>query len=426
VDSTLRLWLRREDPIDARALRVLRLARLARLARVVRAFLSADFGWTEKESFQTFIMCVIGANAIVMGLETDMPQFWGWFYVEQILLMIFMFELAVRLKRWGFQFFRTSNPDVIWNWLDFTIVAGGMTDAYLLPMVELVQTLLGNNSSKKLDIGEAMMMLRLARLLRILRLARLIKSIPPLYVLIQGIAKAMQGMVWVVVLTALLIYICALLGVKLIGHGLAFGGNPPPAMAKVFPDVLDSMYVLFNLMNGATSDIEPLLAMPIMRLFIMVYTVISTWAILSILTAVVSGNMIKAQEENKKEVEEVKIRVQHTRSVKVLTYLFEKADKTHDSCLKQSEFEGIVGDSLKSAMLIDACGIQKEDLKELFECLATNPGGGGEPFVSQSDFIEGLQREAQSVSERSVMRLEKHLSEMAKKLRNIQAEMALS
>merc|ERR1719359_2044538 len=102
-----------------------------------------------------------------------------------------------------------------------------MIDAYLLPMVGLVETLMGRSASRRPNIGQVMMMLRLARLLRILRLARLIKSIPPFYVLIQGIAKAMQGMVWVVVLTALLLYICALLGVKLIGHGLAFGGQAP-------------------------------------------------------------------------------------------------------------------------------------------------------------------------------------------------------
>jgi len=416
-----------KSPVDPRALRILRLARLARLARVVKAFLAADFGWTEHENFQSFIMGVIGCNAIIMGLETDIPDFWGWFYVEQILLMIFMFELSARLKMWGFGFF-TNGANLIWNWLDFIIVGGGMVDAYLIPMYALVQVLMGGSSSDKPDIGQVMMMLRLARLLRILRLARLIKSIPPLYVLIQGIAKAMQGMVWVVVLTALLLYICALLGVKLVGHGLVFGGKEhvPGDMAEVFPDVLNSMFVLFNLMNGSTGSVEPLLKLPIMKFFIMIYTIISTWAILSILTAVVSGNMIKAQEENKVEEEENSKNVQHTRSVKVLTYLFENADKEHDSCLRESEFEGIVGDNLKSAMLIDACGINKEDLKELFECLATNPGGSAEPFVSQVDFIDGLQMEGRAVSERSVMRLEKHLTDMAHKLRNIQAEVDFS
>merc|ERR1740138_520441 len=95
------------------------------------------------------------------------------------------------------------------------------------------------------QMGQIMTTLRLARLLRILRLVRLVKNIPPLYTLIVGILQAMQGMAWVLVLTAVFLYAFALLAVRLIGHGLVFGGRAPPEIAEIFPTVPQAMFVLF-------------------------------------------------------------------------------------------------------------------------------------------------------------------------------------
>merc|ERR1740138_1248506 len=108
------------------------------------------------------------------------------------------------------------------------------------------------------QMGQIMTTLRLARLLRILRLVRLVKNIPPLYTLIVGILQAMQGMAWVLVLTAVFLYAFALLSVRLVGHGLLFGGNAPPEVAEIFPNVPQSMFVLFKVMNGDMEQVEPL------------------------------------------------------------------------------------------------------------------------------------------------------------------------
>merc|ERR1719446_1561000 len=160
-------------------------------------------------------------------------------------------------------------------------------------------------SSQSIDIGDLMTTLRMARLLRILRLVRLVKNIPPLFTLIVGILQAMQGMAWVLVLTAVFLYAFALLSVRLIGHGLVFGGNAPPEVAQIFPTVPQSMFVLFKVMNGDTEPVEPLFqALPLSKLAFVLYMVVSSWAILSILTAVVSENMINATEKHREDLEE--------------------------------------------------------------------------------------------------------------------------
>lgn len=391
--------------------------------KIVHVFMDSDFDWTEGERFQGFIMGVIGFNAIQMGFESDNPHWWGWFYVEQALLFIFMFELAIRLKRKGWHFF-VDKHDWMWNNLDFVIVGGAMLDAYMLPLISFCMALMGHKQGTGGSLGEIMMMLRMARLLRILRLIRLIKNIGPLYVLIQGIAKAMQGMAWVVVLTALLLYICGLLAVKLIGHGLLFpGGKVPPDIEGLFPGVLESMFVLFNVMNGEDVEgMDPLLEeMPFMKVVIMCFTIVSTWAILSILTAVVSENMIQATMQHREEEEEEEKTEKAHKSIVTLSEIFEMADSNQDGTLLRSEFDGIVKEPENIEKIMSASsGMSRHDLVKLFDYLSEEVDGKSEPIVRRVDFIDGLQREHRPVSERSILRLEKRIHEMERTLKKIQ------
>merc|ERR1740139_146225 len=99
----------------------LRLLRLFRVFKIIRVFVDTDLSWAEGPMFQSFIGCVIAFNSILMGLETDV-EWAGWFYIEQVLLSIYVFELAVRLKGSGVFFISRSNPDIVWNTLDFAIV----------------------------------------------------------------------------------------------------------------------------------------------------------------------------------------------------------------------------------------------------------------------------------------------------------------
>merc|ERR1719352_1145356 len=198
-----------------------------------------------------------------------------------------------------------------------------------MPFFAMVQELLGGEAEKGGgSMGQIMTTLRMARLLRILRLVRLVKNIPPLFTLIVGILQAMQGMAWVLVLTAVFLYAFALLAVRLVGHGLLFGGRAPPEVAEIFPSVPQAMFVLFKVMNGDTEPLEPVFnALPIMKLVVVLYMVVSSWAILSILTAVVSENMIQATEHHREELEEEMASTKDSNSREYLAEIFASADQ---------------------------------------------------------------------------------------------------
>jgi len=398
--------------------RMVRLVRLARILKLVHVFLQEDLAWVKEPAFQGFIMSVIAFNCIVMGFESDMPHWWGWSYIEEGLLLIFSFELLVRLKYFGCRFFMDTD-NWIWNWLDFIIVMGGVVDQWMMPVISFIQQLMGKNAQHTGSMGQVMTTLRMARLLRILRLVRLIKNIDPLVTLVIGIARAMQGMVWVLVLTAVFLYASALLCVRLLTHGLVFTGDAPHEVKETFPNVLDSMYVLFTIMNGDSDNIEDVLTiLPAMRWVFMLFTVFSNWAILAILTSVVTDNMVRAAKEHDEEKERQFREIQETETRDKLEGMFDEIDENKNKLLSESEFLSIMEDEQKVAILLQVTKLsKKDDLLDLFQVFSTVIPDSTEPVIPRNDFVEGLMEDiTKPVTERSVIRLEKRMASMEKRL----------
>merc|ERR1719359_2222164 len=177
-----------------------------------------------------------------------------------------------------------------------------------------------------MKLSQVMMLMRMLRLMRILRLVKLVKSVRPLYILVTGVLAAFQGVAWVLVLTVVTLYAAGILATRLLGHGLLFPGRTPDA-AKVFKTVPDSMFTLFRVMSGAESDEEAqaidslMTALPTVKFAFIFFMVTSSWTLLSILTAVVSDNMISTTGQ---QVEELKIasddedRQEHKRELRKL------------------------------------------------------------------------------------------------------------
>lgn len=391
-------------------LRMLRLARLARILKIVNVFLKSDLSWTESDQFQAFIMSVIGFNSVLMGFEADLPNFAGWFYIEQVLLTIFTFELLVRLKYNGCSFFCSAG--VVWNWLDFIVVVGGIVDQWMMPLIALVQELAGQEPSTPHGMGHIMTLLRMARLLRILRLARLVKNIPPLYKLAVGIVHAFQGMTWVMILTFVVLYSFSLLAVLLIGHGLVFTGAVPKE-AKVFSSLMESFFILFKIMNSDLGDIQPLLKVfPPMKAATAGFMVLTTWSILSILTAVVSENMISASEEAREEYgDDAKAR-RVVRSTMKLGEIFDwivQEFNESPGTISFDTFQKVLDDTDLVDELLDATDLDEGSLRDLGPIMS-QPMPNGDLVIERERFVLSLQEYSDSLTERSFMALECRLA----------------
>lgn len=370
-----------------RAGRALRLFRLLRIVKLLRVIVKLDFTWTESSEFQTLVGVVIACNAALMGIETDMesPIFW---WLEQATLSFFVFELAVRLKRDGWSFFYKPE-DYAWNWIDFTIVLSGVMDLWILKLWASIHRHWSdsqesdNNSN---GVGQLMMVARLLRLLRILRLLRLIKAVRPLYNLAMGIVRAMQSMFWVLVLTLVALYAFAILTTRVVGHASAASGIPAETRS-LFGTVADSMFTLFSVMNSqGWKRVAPLLAtVPWTKPIFVIFTIYSSWALLSVMTGVVSDNMFEVRKQQMKSDEMLNIE-RHVNLCTTLTEVFSAADRDGSGTLAREEYNQLLRSSYHKQKIQRITNIPIKDLPMVFDWLDVDKTG----IVSFAEFIHAF------------------------------------
>jgi len=386
-------------------LRLLRLFRILRFLKILKAFLISDLSWiSESKAFDLFMSAVVGLNGVVISFELDI-QWTGWVWVDNVFLVIYAFDVSLRLKRWGCYFFIHPN-DVYWNWLDFVVVTAGMLDSWLLPAITIVQTeLMGVNT--KFDtskLTKVMSLMKLMRLLRVLRLVRVLRSIPPLYTLLVGVIDAFKSMQWVIILTLLTLYAGAIVFTNLVGHGLIFPDQHSTDSAREkFGSVLTSLFSLFELMNGDTSVIEPIKDLIVGRLLFASFMVISNWAILAILTAVVSENMMSASnkflEEEEKRTDAEEEKKNHDRLLQV----FRENDDNNNGDISKEEWLGMLDDPACLLELSEDTHLDKSDLADLFDCLLVAGEDYSGNSVRYEELIDSLKVNAETADKRAVM-----------------------
>jgi voltage-gated sodium channel len=166
----------------------------------------------ESNGFQLFILGVILANAVALGLETYDAierEIGGTLdLLNDVFLAIFVVEIAVRIAAHGRRpqdYFKSG-----WNVFDFVIIGGAF-----LPGLRQNATAL--------------------RVLRLLRIVRVISLFPDLRFLIRGMAASLPPIGSMAMLTGLLIYVYGMLGWILFADtDAAHWGDIGQAMLSLF------------------------------------------------------------------------------------------------------------------------------------------------------------------------------------------------
>ncbi|CAJ1375766.1 unnamed protein product [Effrenium voratum] len=397
-------------------LSIMKLLRLLRVLKVIGFVLEWDLAWTERPAFQSFIGGVIAVNALLMGCETDI-NWGGWLVIENVLLIIYVFELMVRLKRLGLHFFSCESPDLTWNLLDLAIVLSSAGDSWAVPLIHVVKKTFSDpkaagasktEASSGVNVGQLMMLMRLLRLLRILRLAKLVKSVRPLYILVVSVTAAVQGVVWVLVLTVVTLYAMGILTTRLIGHKMIFDPEEhAEELTAPFRTVPDSMFTLFRVMSGAQSDAEAAALdmimddIPTFKFAFVFFMVTSSWTLLSILTAVVSENMISTTSGQEKEILLMSEEEDRKRHVQDLKELFKEINLSGDGVLRERDLARFLQNSQKAQLTAKMCRVPARHVHEVMKTLAINSD-----VIRMEQFVECLLDVGNPVTEKSTMRLE--------------------
>jgi len=325
--------------------------------------------------FQSLMACVILANAILIGFETDMPERSAlWEKIEDSLLAIFTFELGMRAFVMRSELF---TKDFRSNMFDLFIVGTGVMDYAVCSFFP------GARKSKLSSF------IKIFRLLRIMRLFRLLKMFKQLYLLANGFVESTSAVFWVSVLCGLFLYVCAIFLTRTIGRG-AFDDVINSDMQKLMQDqygsVPRSMFSLFQLM--ADPNIDHLrgimLRSPAAMFFFTCFIIFGSFAMLSILTGVISESMIEKGNNHKEEMrfeEERKKRA----FIETISQLFLEADTDHDGTLTREEFRANLHKLVK--MFTDqGLDYKEEDMEMVFDLVDFDGGG----TIELAEFLDGM------------------------------------
>jgi voltage-gated sodium channel len=216
--------------------------------------------------FDTLIIAVILANAVVLGMQTysDLTARHGdtLDLLNEVFLGIFVVELLLRIGSYGRrpqEFFRSG-----WNLFDFVVVA-----AAFLPGVRDSSTLL-----------------RLARLLRVVRIVRLL---PDLRVLLQGVVRSLPPLFSMTMLVTLLLFVYGMIG------WLLFGDELPEDWGNVGAAML-TLFVMLTLENFPAYMDAGMSVHPWAWIYFVTFVLIAAFMVLNVLIGIVLNSMEEARE----------------------------------------------------------------------------------------------------------------------------------
>lgn len=225
-------------------------------------------GLVESAGLQRLVTLIILVNAVTLGLET-WPVAMNAFgpvlvAIDRTILGFFVLELCLKLWVYRLGFFRSG-----WNVFDLVIVA-----IALVPAAGPFSVL---------------------RALRVLRVLRLLSVVPEMRAVVSALLGALPGMGSIAAVMALIFYVASVLATKLFGAG--------------FPDwfgsIGASMYSLFQIMtleSWSMGIVRPVMGeMPWAWAFFVPFILVTTFAVLNLVVAVIVNSMQRLHDEEIRE-----------------------------------------------------------------------------------------------------------------------------
>ncbi len=229
---------------------------------------------THSNIFEYFIIALILANAIILGLET-VPRvvdgYGVWLNLgQQVTLGVFIVEAALKIfavTPRADRYFRDG-----WNVFDFSIIVFS-----LLPATG----------------GFAV----IARMARLLRLLRLVSAVPELRLIVATLVRSIPGMLHIVALMSLMVYIYAIIGYQL------FHEHDPEHWRNLGISLL-SLFRVVTLEDWTDIMYKAMEYHPLTWMYFVSFVVFGTFVVINLFIAVVINNLDEAKQERLRKLEQ--------------------------------------------------------------------------------------------------------------------------
>jgi len=212
----------------------------------------------EHPLFQGVILAVILINAVVLGLEAAKT---GWIaqsvldQTDSLILVIFLFEITLRIIAWGPAFFTRA-----WNLFDFAVVA--------------------------ISVFPLMKSFNVLRAFRVFRVLRLITVFPQLRSVVAALLESIPGISLVGALLLIILFVASVIGTNLYGAGVPL----------YWGDLFTSMFTLFKVMTlESWPDVAQatMAVYPNAWIFFLIYILLATFTMLNLFVAIIVSAMEK-------------------------------------------------------------------------------------------------------------------------------------
>mmetsp|Transcript_105512 Transcript_105512/g.273180 ORF Transcript_105512/g.273180 Transcript_105512/m.273180 type:complete len:523 (-) Transcript_105512:194-1762(-) len=362
--------------------------------------------WPDKAPFDITMSILIVLNTIVIGLEVDFSdpdnRAWYWIVLEAFFCLAFILEVGAKLYYHSWHWFFD-----IWNVITFIVAVLALVDAAILsPM--------GANGSIRM-----LSLFRVAGLVRLTRLIRKYKALEELRLVVQGLAESFQTLAWTVILTAVFIYISAVLLTKQIGHNISIYGNYKKLSGgwdheEYFGTVGRSMYTLLQAMtlDSWSSKIarHTIANQWYMTGFWVLFLLISTFGIMNIVVSVIVELMLTASQNNEKRL---KVRADRARRAELesIKEIFMAGDEDNSMTLDLNEFMAAIQRPEVQARMRQL-GIPLSDAARLFGVIDED----GSRSLSFNEFITGCMKLKGPAQSKELLAIQAHADSLAKKM----------
>ena len=229
---------------------------------------------THSHAFEIFIVALILANAVLLGVET-LPSVMNGFshWVElghQITLGIFIVEAALKI------FAQWPRPDNYfrdgWNLFDFSIIVLSLVPA----------------------TGSFAIIARMARLLRLLRL---VSAVQELRLIVATLVRSIPSMLHIVALMSLMVYVYAIIGYQL------FHEHDPEHWRNLGIALL-SLFRILTLEDWTDIMYKAMEYHPLTWMYFLSFVIFGTFVVINLFIAVVINNLDEAKQERLRKLEQ--------------------------------------------------------------------------------------------------------------------------
>ena len=229
---------------------------------------------THSHGFEYFIVGLILANAVLLGIETlpgVMNGYSDWVNLGfQVTLFIFIVEAVLKIfAQWPRpgRYFRDG-----WNVFDFLVIVFALIPA-----------------TGSLAI--------IARMARLLRLVRLVSAVPELRLIVATLVRSIPSMLHIVALMSLIVYIYAIVGYQL------FHEHDPEHWRNLGISLL-SLFRVVTLEDWTDIMYKAMELHPLTWIYFVSFVVLGTFVVINLFIAVVINNLDEAKQERLRKLEQ--------------------------------------------------------------------------------------------------------------------------